>query len=153
MQHTLPWISFETPIYRRLRMVITGRCTFPDETVLEMHIGDLSSNESRSFQNWLFGDYSSGTCCGSQMLPADWFVRGNPTAGAFTITLPVCAGMTGTERLVKNSGTANNLTLAGSGSDLIDGASSITIAPAASVQLMDVLTSTTAAGCHWEQVN
>lgn len=88
-----------------------------------------------------------------QMLPGDWFVRGNPTAGAFTITLPVCAGMTGTDRGIKNAGTANSLTLAGSGSDLIDGASSISIASGAAVQLRDVLTSTTAAGCHWEKVN
>lgn len=55
--------------------------------------------------------------------------RCNANAGAITATLPAGTGLSGQMLAIKNTGTANNVTLARTGADTIDGATSLVLVP------------------------
>jgi len=59
---------------------------------------------------------------------SDSIVSADATGGAFTLTLPTAVGITGREYVVKriNAG-ANNVTIDGAGSELIDGAATLVL--------------------------
>lgn len=58
---------------------------------------------------------------GYTLTSVDYFVRGDTTSGAFTLTLPTAVGILGKEYIIKNIG-VNNLTIDGNSSETIDGA-------------------------------
>lgn len=60
-----------------------------------------------------------------QVKASDWLIRGDTTAGDFTITLQPAANVTGQVFNVKKTVAAHTLTLAASGAELIDGAASL----------------------------
>ena len=58
----------------------------------------------------------------------DGLILANSTGGALTVTLPLAATMTGRVVTVKRvNGGGNNVTIARSGSDTLDGATSLTL--------------------------
>jgi hypothetical protein len=59
---------------------------------------------------------------------ASQLVRVNPTAGAFTVTLPAAAGHRGQPIVIKNvTASVNNVTIAAGGGDTVEGAASIVL--------------------------
>lgn len=68
----------------------------------------------------------------------DQFIRGNTTAGAFTVTLPAVASSTGMKVVIKNVGTVaagNNLTIQANAAETVDGANTQVLAPFDSMTL------------------
>lgn len=57
---------------------------------------------------------------GYTVVVSDYFVKGDTTTTAFTVTLFTATGNSGKELVIKNLGT-KNLTISGSGSEAIDG--------------------------------
>lgn len=53
-------------------------------------------------------------------LVSDYFIKGDTTGGAFTITLFTAVGNSGKELIIKNLGTGN-LTIDGNASETLDG--------------------------------
>jgi len=109
--------------------------------------------------NALFGntDFSMATTYSSTASLADqdvYFIIGGAAASQ-TYTLPPCAGYTGQSRFGMMLNTANSATLAGNGSDTINGAASVTIAAAVAgnhqkFRVDNILTSASAGGCSWQ---
>ncbi len=65
---------------------------------------------------------------------ADYLV--NCTANSFTVTLPTAVGITGTQYIIKNTGTATVITIATNSSQTIDGAVPVTITSMTPTRIM-----------------
>jgi len=86
------------------------------------------------------------------ILDADLFTRIDSTANNVTVTLPTCIGTSFRRSIKRADASANAVTVAAAGSELIDGSASITIAARGSVLLAPIADVPATAGCHWEAV-
>ena len=90
-----------------------------------------------------------GTVSCPQMQDADQYAIVNFGAGNYT--LESCVGYTGQNIYIKNVNAASS-TIVPFSAETIDGAATLTIASKATVILQSILTSPSAAGCSWKQL-
>jgi hypothetical protein len=90
-----------------------------------------------------------GSCSTPQQADGDQYYTLN--FGAGNHTLNTCRGFTGQDLYIKNIN-AGASTVVPFGSELIDGAASVSVASKATLILQSILTSASAAGCSWKQL-
>ncbi len=75
------------------------------------------------------------SAAGSSLVSTDIMVLLDPTSGAFTQMLPAAATLTGVSFDFKNIATANNVTLDGNSTELIDAAETLVLQPGDAVRI------------------